>query len=129
MEMNKGKTGHVPKAARKLRMQDSLVHPWDELPYAIYTNTSKLGISLVLTQESDSGETLVVSIALRVLTPTDRRYSTCEQELLVVVHALRKFRIYVVGHVIRVYSDNKALSFLKRCNLTSGRVTRCKNMT
>jgi hypothetical protein len=30
----------------------------------------------------------------------------------------------VLGHPITVYSDNKALSFLKRCNLTSGRITR-----
>jgi transposase InsO family protein len=101
-----------------------LVHPRDGLPYAIYTDASKLGISSVLTQESDSGETLVVSTASRVLTPTERRYSTCEQELLAVVHALQKFRIYVTGHEVIVYSDNKALSFLKRCNLTSGRVTR-----
>jgi hypothetical protein len=40
------------------------------------------------------------------------------------VYALQKFRIYVVGHSINVYSDNKALSFLKKCNLTSGRITR-----
>jgi hypothetical protein len=101
-----------------------LVHPREELPYTIYTNASKLGISSVLTQENDSGETLVDSTASKVLTPTERRYSTCEQELLAVVHALQKFRIYVVGHAITVYSDNKALSFLKQCNLTSGRVTR-----
>jgi hypothetical protein len=30
----------------------------------------------------------------------------------------------VLGHPITVYSDNKALTFLKRCNLTSGRITR-----
>jgi hypothetical protein len=101
-----------------------LVHPCDRLPYAVYTDASKLGISSVLTQEGDSGETLVVSTALRVLTPVERRYSTCEQELLAVVYTLQKFRIYVIGHAVTVYSDNKALSFLKRCNMTSSRVTR-----
>jgi hypothetical protein len=101
-----------------------LVHPRDELPYAIYTDASKLGISSVLTQESDSGETIVVSTASRVLPPVERRYSICEQEHLAVVYALQKFRIYVTGHSVTVYLDNKALSFLKRCNLTSSRVTR-----
>jgi hypothetical protein len=101
-----------------------LVHPREELPYAIYTDASKLGISAVLTQEGNSGEKLVVSTASRILTPIERRYSTCEQELLAVVYALQKFRIYVIGHPVTVYSDNKALSFLRRCNLTSGRVTR-----
>jgi hypothetical protein len=113
-----------------LRLRESfarsiqLVHPRDELPYVIYTDASKLGISSILTQESDSGETLIVSTASRVLSPVERRYSTCEQELLAVVYALQKFRIYVIGHHITLYSDNKALSFMKRCNLTSSRVTR-----
>jgi hypothetical protein len=101
-----------------------LVHPRDELPYVIYTNASQLGISSILTHESHSGETLVVFTASRVLSPMERRYSTCEQEPLTVVYALKKFRIYVIGHSVTVYSDNEALSFLKRCNLTSSRVTR-----
>jgi hypothetical protein len=40
------------------------------------------------------------------------------------VYALQKFRLYVFGHQIKVYSDNKALSFLKKCTLTSNRITR-----
>jgi vacuolar-type H+-ATPase subunit I/STV1 len=92
-----------------LRLRDSfarsihLVHPRDDLPYAVYTYASKLGISSVLTQEGDSGETLVVSTASRVLAPIERRYSTCEQELLAVVYALQKFRIYAIGHAVMVY--------------------------
>jgi hypothetical protein len=83
-----------------------------------------LGISSLLTQESDSGETLVVSTASRIVNPIERRFSTCEQDLLAVVHALQKFRIYVTGYAVTVYSDNKALSFLQLCNLTAGMVTR-----
>jgi hypothetical protein len=101
-----------------------LIHPHDELPYEIYTDASQLGISAVLMQKGEAGEKLIVSTASRVLNPTEQRYSTCEQELLAVVYALQKFRIYVFGHKITVYSDNKALSFLKKCNLTSNRVTR-----
>jgi hypothetical protein len=54
-----------------------LVHPREELPYAIYTDASKLGISSILTQIDESGETLIVSTASRVLSPVERRYSTC----------------------------------------------------
>jgi hypothetical protein len=49
-----------------------------------------------------------LSTASRVLSPVERRYSTCEQELLAVVYALQKFRIYVTGHPITVYSDKKS---------------------
>jgi hypothetical protein len=101
-----------------------LIHPDDKLPYAIYTDASKIGISSILTQTDASGETHVVSTASRVLSPTEQKYSTCEQELLAVVYALQKFRIYAFGHKITVYSDNKALTFLKKCALTSDRITR-----
>jgi hypothetical protein len=101
-----------------------LVHPRNDRPYAIYTDASRLGLSATLTQESETGGTLIVSTASRVLSPIEQKYSTCEQELLAVVYALKKFRIYVVGHPITVYTDNKALSFLRKCNLTSNRVTR-----
>jgi hypothetical protein len=50
-----------------------------------------------------------VSTASRVLTHMEQRYAAWEQELLPVVYALQKFRIYVVGHPIAVYSDNKAM--------------------
>jgi hypothetical protein len=112
------------KLREKIANSIQLIHPNHDKAYDIYTDASKIGISAVLTQKDDSGETLIVSTASRVLTEVERGYSSCEQELLVVVYALQKFRLYVVGHSINVYSDNKALSFLKRCNLTSGRMTR-----
>jgi hypothetical protein len=100
-----------------------LVYPNEEKPYAIYTDASKLGVSAILTQE-DKGKMSIVSTASRVLTETERKYTTSEQELLAVVYALQKFRIFVIGHSVIIYSDNKALTFLKKCNLNSGRITR-----
>jgi hypothetical protein len=47
-----------------------------------------------------------------------------EQELLAIVYALEKFRIYVYGHRITLYTDNKALTFLNKCTLTSSRIAR-----
>jgi hypothetical protein len=65
-----------------------------------------------------------VSTASRVLSHTEQRYSTCEQELLAIVYVLQKFRLYVYGRQIKVFADNKSLSFLKRCVLTSDRISR-----
>jgi hypothetical protein len=77
-------TGEKQEAFLKLRNSSArsihLVHPHDELPYAIYTDASKLGISSVLTQKGDSGETLIVSTTSRVLTPVEQRYTACEQD-------------------------------------------------
>lgn len=65
-----------------------------------------------------------MSTASRVLNPTEQRYSVAEQELLAIVYALDKFGIYVFGHTIHLNTDNKALSFLNKCALTSNRIAR-----
>jgi hypothetical protein len=76
-----------------------LAHPREDLPYEIHTDASKVGISAILSQKDESGEVSVISTASRVRTEIERRYSVCEQERLAVVYAMKKFRIYVVGHV------------------------------
>jgi ABC-type bacteriocin/lantibiotic exporter with double-glycine peptidase domain len=65
-----------------------------------------------------------VSTASRVLTPTEQRYTTCEQELLGIMLALEKFRIYIYRHKIILYTDNKSLTFLNKCAIISNRVAR-----
>jgi transposase InsO family protein len=101
-----------------------LAHPSENRTDDIHTDASKVGVSAILSQKGDPGETLIISTASRVLTSVEQKYSICELGLLAIVYALRKFRIYVIGHPVTVYTDNKALSFLKKCSLTSNRVTR-----
>jgi hypothetical protein len=101
-----------------------LSHPSEERRSEIHTDASKVRISAILSQKNDTGETFIISTASRVLTSVEQRYTICELELLAIVYALKKFRVYVVGHPVTVYTDNKALSFLKKCSLTSDRVTR-----
>jgi hypothetical protein len=88
-----------------------LIHPDDDLPYIIHTDASGKAIAAVLMQTKEDGETRIFSTASRVLTLAEQRYSTCEQELLAIVYALQKFRIYVFGLKIMLYTDNKSLSF------------------
>jgi hypothetical protein len=75
-------------------------------------------------QVDEEGHTAIISTASRVLSPIERRYSTCEQELLGIIFALQKFRIFIYGSKITVNSDNKALSFIGRCIITSYRIAR-----
>jgi hypothetical protein len=94
------------------------------LPYIINTDASGQAIGAVLMQTNDEGETFIVSTASRVLNPIERRYSVAKQELLAIVFALQKFRIYIFGHKVNLYTDNKALSFIHSCALTSSRISR-----
>jgi hypothetical protein len=99
-----------------------MIHSNDELPYSTYTEASKFTIGALLMQTGENGETYIVCTASRVLNATEQKYSTCEQELLVTVYALNKFRIYVFGNKILLRNDNKALLFLQKCTVTSNRI-------
>jgi hypothetical protein len=102
----------------------SLIHPDNELPYTIHTDASSRAIAAVLFQKDSAGNTNIVSTVSPVLTPTEQRYTTCEQELLAIIFALIKFRIYIYGDKIYLKADHKALTFLGKCIVTSNRVAR-----
>jgi hypothetical protein len=101
-----------------------LAHPRSDLIYEIYTDSSCYAISGILAQTDEKGQVSIITTASRVLSPTERRYTTCEQVLLAVVFALQKFRIYVYGRKVKLYTDNKSVSFLGKCVITSNRVAR-----
>jgi hypothetical protein len=121
-------TGELQVAFERLRQQFAttihLIHPMEGPDFSIYTHASKNAIGAVLIQSDGHGESHVISTASRVVTPKQHKYTTCEQELLAIVYALQKFIIYFFSHHIEVHTDSKALSFLKRCTLTSNRMAR-----
>jgi hypothetical protein len=106
-------TNELQVAFERLRQQFAttihMMHPMEGQNFSVYTEASKNTIGAVLIQSDGHGESRVISTASRVLTPAERKYTTCEQELLAIVYALQKFRIYVFGHHIKVHTDNKAL--------------------
>jgi hypothetical protein len=65
-----------------------------------------------------------VSTASRVLAPTEKRCTTCEEEFLGTIFALNKSRVYIFGHKLKLITENKALSFLNKCAVTSNRLAR-----
>ncbi|CAL9012051.1 unnamed protein product, partial [Prunus brigantina] len=54
----------------------------------------------------------VIYYASRTLNDAQLNYSTTEKELLAVIFALEKFRSYLVGSKVIVYSDHAALRYL-----------------
>ncbi|RDY13833.1 Retrovirus-related Pol polyprotein from transposon 17.6, partial [Mucuna pruriens] len=56
--------------------------------------------------------THVISYASRTMDPAQQNYTTIEKELLAIVFALDKFRSYLLGSKIVVFSDHAALRYL-----------------
>ncbi|RVW92013.1 Retrovirus-related Pol polyprotein from transposon 17.6 [Vitis vinifera] len=82
-----------------------------QLPFEVMCDASDFAIGAVLGQRED-GKPYVIYYASKTLNEAQRNYTTTEKELLVVVFALDKFRAYLVGSFIIVFTDHSALKYL-----------------
>ncbi|GIL68882.1 hypothetical protein Vafri_22136, partial [Volvox africanus] len=84
--------------------------PDDSLPFRIevVSDTSIHGTGAVLLQEGKP-----VAFLSKKFSGAERKYTTGEQELLAVVHALREWRCYLEGRAFVVKTDHKPLTFLQ----------------
>ncbi|KAJ9556479.1 hypothetical protein OSB04_011093 [Centaurea solstitialis] len=83
---------------------------WD-LPFEIMCDASNYAIGAVLGQRVGR-DPHVIYYASRTLDSAQANYSTTEKELLVVVFALEKFRQYLLGTKVIVFTDHAALRYL-----------------
>ena len=82
-----------------------------ELPFEIMCDASNHAVGVVLGQRVGK-VSHVIYYASRTLDPAQLNYITKEKELLAVVFALEKFRPYLLGTKIVVYSYHSALKYL-----------------
>jgi ribonuclease HI len=75
--------------------------------FDIYCDASRRGLECVLMQEGQ-----VVCYASRQLRKHEENYSTHDLELAAVVHALKIWRRYLIGHHCEIYSDHKSLKYI-----------------
>jgi hypothetical protein len=75
--------------------------------FEIYRYASRRGLGCVLMQEGQ-----VVCYASRHLRKHEENYPTQDLELATVVHALKIWRHYLIGHHCEIYSDHKSLKYI-----------------
>ena len=89
-----------------------IIRPPDwKIPFEIMCDASDYAIGAVLGQRLEKIPH-VIYYASKTLNDAQLNYSTTEKELLAVVFALEKFRSYLLGSKIIVYSDHAALKYL-----------------
>ena len=93
-------------------------------PFEIMCDTSDYAIGVVLGQRKKK-KPYVIYYASKTLDSAQMNYSTTKKELLAVVFALNKYRSYLVGSPIVVFSDHAALKYLLSKKDTKPRFIRC----
>lgn len=82
-----------------------------ELPFELMCDASDYAVGAVLGQRVGKLHH-VIYYASRTLNDAQLNYSTTEKELLAVIFALEKFRSYLLGTKVIVYTDHAALRYL-----------------
>ena len=82
-----------------------------QLPFEVMCDASDLAIRAVLGLR-ESGKPYVVYYASKTLNEAQKNYTNTEKKLLAVVYALDKFRAYLVGYDIVIFTDHSALKYL-----------------
>ena len=90
----------------------------------IYTDASDVGIGAVLAQKSPEGVENVIYYASRSFSATEKNWTTTEKECYAVLWALQYFHAYVYGVTVLVYTDHKALHWLRGICHPNGKLAR-----
>ncbi|WVZ84780.1 hypothetical protein U9M48_031770 [Paspalum notatum var. saurae] len=97
---------------KKALVSAPIIQPPDwNLPFEIMCDASDFAVGAVLGQSKDKKHH-AISYASKMLTGPQLNYSTTEKELLAVVFAIDKFRSYLVGSRVIIYTDHAALKYL-----------------
>ena len=89
-----------------------IIQPPDwKVPFEIMCDASDYAIGAVLGQRVGKVPH-VIYYASKTLNDAQMNYSTTEKELLAIVFALDKFRSYLLGSKVLIYSDHAALKYL-----------------
>jgi transposase InsO family protein len=90
-------------------------------PFTLEVDASHLGLGAILSQEQTDGTKRVIAYASRRLRPTERNeanYSSFKLEMLALKWAVtEKFRTYLLGSRVEVFTDNNPLAHFQTSKL------------
>jgi hypothetical protein len=92
---------------KRLTLALVLILPDITKKFNIYCDASRQGLGCVLMQDGK-----LVSYASCQLRKHEENYPTHDLELVAVVHALKIWRQYLIGHRCEIYSDHKSLKYI-----------------
>ena len=101
-----------------------LAYPDPSKPYLLFTDASDTGTGAMLCQRDEQNVVRLVACTSRKLNPHEIHYVTHEKELLALVDALKKWRHYLHGPKVHVFTDNTCLKHITNVAKPSPRQVR-----
>ncbi|KAK3877481.1 hypothetical protein Pcinc_017807 [Petrolisthes cinctipes] len=89
--------------------------------FVLVTDASNVGTGAMLANRADNGNLLPIAFFHHTLTPAEQRYSVTEKELLAVIVAIKRFRIYLCSSQFDLVTDHRALRWLNSLDISEER--------
>jgi hypothetical protein len=93
-----------------------------KIPFHISTDASDIAIGVVLGKEEEKKPYAIYFIS-KDLNLAKLNYIVTEKEFLVVIHAINKFRHYIIGYPVIIYTDHYVIIYMANKPITNGQVT------
>jgi hypothetical protein len=93
-------------------------------PFNLFVDASDFAISGILTQTGEDGSERPIAFSSAKLTSTQRAWATVEKEAYAALAALHKFRNWLFGVRVTVYSDHNPLTYLTESAPKSAKLMR-----
>jgi len=96
---------------QKLTTVPIITAPDWSLSFELMCDASDYAVGAVLGQRKEK-LFYIIHYASKVLNDAQSNYTTTEKELLAIVYALEKFRAYLIGSKVTIYTDHDAIRYL-----------------
>jgi hypothetical protein len=94
------------------------------LPFNIFVDASAFAISGILSQTSGDGTEKPIAFASCKLNHTQQNWGTIEREAFAAIWSLQKFKQWIFGSKITLYSDHNPLTYLTESTPKSSKLMR-----
>ena len=101
-----------------------LVFPYWNKPFHVHVDAFGIALGIVLTHPGEGGINHPITYSSRKWSTTEKNYTTTKREGLAMVYALQKFRHYLLGAPLKMFTDHSALKYLVNKPVLGGRICR-----
>jgi hypothetical protein len=92
--------------------------------FSLFVDSSNYAVGAALTQPDATGNERPIAFASSKLSETQQRWATVEKEAYAALWALQKYKYWLYGRPVILYSDNNPVTFLTETTPKSSKLMR-----